>query len=114
MRYCCKVCEDALTRDDAVGLRMIVAQDTVLNFGLVFALEYRAVAQDDISAVSAPPSVRVLARHRVCIRFCPWCGKELRRFYSRYSGEMNLLSQVLEEPCVQPDPPCAEDASQDK
>ena len=25
MRYCCKVCEDALVRDDAEGLRIIVA-----------------------------------------------------------------------------------------
>ena len=60
--------------------------------GLFFLLEFRALAQNDEKVVLNTGPTKVCRDFRQGILFCPWCGTELRLFYSGLENSLPLLA----------------------
>lgn len=96
IRYCCFQMEGLLNRRGRRGLAVAITTDNVLHSGLVFILESRSVDEQDESRLIGMPNVPVYTRSSACIKYCPWCGKNLKTHYSRYARVLPIIPNLLE------------------
>jgi len=80
--WCCSLFSEAASTESPEGLNIVVAEDQDRNN--CFALQFRAVAESDQDTIVSRIGYfekPVVLKWRKFINFCPWCGKDLRKFY---------------------------------
>ncbi len=63
--------------------------------GLYFDLEFRAVAEQQDNVPFNSGSVKVYRRCQQAIHFCPWCGKDLKRYYEKQQDGLTIVESDL-------------------
>ena len=58
---------------------------------LFFQLSFRATNAEDSNHVVGTGAVEVQTRYSVGIRHCPWCGVDLKTFYSHSMDELPII-----------------------
>jgi hypothetical protein len=96
---CCSRFADFLCsrRERGMAIIPIVSSSAPLSFLLCF----RALSAEDSGETVGTGSVRVQTACMVGILHCPWCGADLRRFYSNRADELplvNIGSEVITGP----------------
>jgi len=71
--FCCPGFQDAIEEAGHRGIAAVVAKTSV---GILFLLQSRGIAFDDVSKLVAP-AVNINVSSDIGFRYCPWCGKEL-------------------------------------
>lgn len=78
--WCCSLFKDATQRTDQRGLSIGIARDSI---GYGFLLRFRAILQEDMQRfLDLKLAIPVCGLVSQGIKFCPFCGSELQRFYS--------------------------------
>jgi len=80
---------------DTRGFGVAITEDKLLGTGLIFVLEFRSINVEHEAVFQGPPGIPIGLVGRVCIRFCPWCGANLKRHYSRYKDELHIVPDLL-------------------
>lgn len=62
------------------------------DFGLVFFLQYRAVAADNDEVLFEPSNMPIVRKVRQAIKFCPWCGTNLASYYGNDPSHFPFLT----------------------
>ncbi len=84
MKWCCEVFQGWFEEAGKRGLGVFVATEG--DSDPAFILQYRALDRDAPVPYTAFPLSSVSEVH---IRFCPWCGANLRKSYRRSFGELD-------------------------
>jgi hypothetical protein len=78
MKWCCSGLEGCFENTGQRGFSVIVSRRSHEGNG-VFYLQARAVADGDPDPGPSPAPFTMVSQ--VAIRYCPWCGEDLRDFY---------------------------------
>jgi hypothetical protein len=85
MKWCCSLFSEAIHDDSPEGLNIVVVTDHDRNNR--FALQFRAVEENEQEILIGKIGFfnkRVILKWTQFINFCPWCGKDLRKFYKNH------------------------------
>jgi hypothetical protein len=93
--YCCSVMEGLLSWTGQRGFSVAVTEDNVFHSGLVFVLEARAIAAQDLESASISASCPIVLAVHVVIKCCPSCGVPLKRHYDQFRGELTIVAGLL-------------------
>jgi hypothetical protein len=99
IKHCCAAMEGHLTasREDSGFVISITTAPKFFGSYLVFVLEARAISQADRQNTRFPEDCRIIADTKVCIKFCPWCGKQLAKYYARFQDELTIVPHLLKD-----------------
>jgi hypothetical protein len=88
MEWCCDGFRNAFEQRKDRGLFVYVRPPSSANSGPLFSLATRSVRQEDIpllqGAAKTLPEMDINLQSQTGMRFCPWCGIELKRFEATY------------------------------
>lgn len=80
MNWCCAAFEGWYNHAGQRGIGILVGRD---SSGIpVFTLQYRAIEQGDEKVITATKPVSTVVE--VGLQYCPWCGRDLDRWYANY------------------------------
>jgi hypothetical protein len=82
MKYCCEVFRSILNEGGKRGLSIIVVE---ANVGPVFFFQARSL---DPERQLPSTGFVVTTELEVAIKFCPWCGANLKRKYGRNAADL--------------------------
>lgn len=79
MKYCCAGFEHALNNsgNDGFSIKAIREFDSLFFWLYFHSLKAGDERNIDVSKVR----IKLILSERVSIKFCPWCGKKLHRYY---------------------------------
>ena len=87
MKWCCVSFKSLYEGAGHRGFAILVEQDETL--GPLFIWQHRAVEQQDEKKLQAwKTDFPVSLVSDTGLLFCPWCGKNLRKFYGRHASEL--------------------------
>lgn len=89
LAYCCKLFEEKLQSRGHGGLAIIPRRSQ--QIGLYFVIEFRAVAEEQNAVPLNTGDVKIYLRSEQAIRFCPWCGKNLKQFYDKQQDRLTVV-----------------------
>jgi hypothetical protein len=84
MTWCCQGFESAYLHAGERGFAILVGKDPAI--GPYFVWQHRAIDKGREAEIQGPLDVSVVSD--TGLLFCPWCGKNLRRFYGRHADEL--------------------------
>jgi hypothetical protein len=84
MKWGCQGFESAYQHAGQRGFAVLVGSDAVI--GPYFIWQHRALERERETEIQAPFDVALVSD--IGLIFCPWCGKNLRRFYHRHTEEL--------------------------
>jgi hypothetical protein len=89
---CCEFFEDLIFRAGQTGLSVLVTKSSV---GIGFVLQSRGLSIDEVHAciLNAPYVTNVNIECEIGIKYCPFCGKDLRDLTARFPEFYDLLCQ---------------------
>jgi hypothetical protein len=84
-KWCCSLFSEFALVDSVAGVSiMVVVDDDRKN---CFALQFRSVAECDRDLLVAKIGTfesPIILKWTKFIKFCPWCGRDLMRFYKHH------------------------------
>lgn len=84
IRWCCQSFEIAYRSAGQRGFAILVGMDTVV--GPYFIWQHRAVDKGREAEVQGPFDSNIVTD--TGLLFCPWCGRNLKRFYHRSADRL--------------------------
>jgi len=84
MRWCCRSFESAYQHAGRRGFAILIGKDPVI--GPYFVWQHRVVDRGREAELQGPLEMNVITD--TGLLFCPWCGKNLRRFYGRHADDL--------------------------
>jgi len=99
-KMCCPRFADFLCNRKKRGLSIIPF--STLRSGLFFQLSFRSLDAEDLSHIVGTGTVKVQTRSIVGIRNCPWCGTNLKTFYSCITNSLPTI-EIEEDILLNPD-----------
>lgn len=89
--FCCPLFGEQLSAGGKRGMTIVPCRS--LQHGDCFFLEFRGIAKEDEKVFNSE-MVKVMIWTQQAIRFCPWCGANLTKFYR---GKFDSLPFVIYE-----------------
>jgi hypothetical protein len=84
MKWCCLGFEGNYEMFGQRGLSVLAQKEDLGIQKPAFFMQVRAVSAEDQSRLQGLPSdIPFSLVTQIGIRFCPWCGKNLQRFYGK-------------------------------
>jgi len=100
MKYCCEAFKHAFNKKQGRGFSVFSAEDYSNN--PIFYLYYKVISSDSEQKVveflsKEKPDVSLSLASETVIIYCPWCGKNLLRFYKKTWKEIlgTPISSIL-------------------
>lgn len=87
MRWCCQSFESAYRQAGQRGFAILIGKDPVI--GPYFIWQHRVLDRGREAEVEGPVDLNVISD--TGLLFCPWCGKNLQRFYGPPADELGRL-----------------------
>ena len=94
VKWCCPAFKNSYEDHNSRGDSVIVYED--YNGAVVFAFQFRALDRDKLHLHPESKVPLTLMTERT-IRFCPSCGKKLRRWYKKYGNQLCLKNCSMSE-----------------
>ncbi len=77
--WCCQSFEQSYHMAGNRGFAMLVQEG--MDGVLLFAIQHRCL-EPDSPVPTLPPGMPISLVSELGLRFCPWCGKDLPKFYA--------------------------------
>ncbi len=91
---CCTLFFEALNMKGRRGMAVVLRRSP--KFGDFFFLEFRALSEEDDEVILNTGSTEIMRRVEQAIRYCPWCGTELKTFYQELSDRLPWTVDEIE------------------
>ena len=92
--WCCGIFEDQFDSAGMRGFGVFVRARPDGKYG--FVLQHQSLEPGDEGPKSHPRPIILISQ--IAIHFCPWCGRNLARFYARRLGRMVRADLQVADP----------------
>lgn len=84
MKWCCYPFEGWYGQAGQRGASILIGRDSTGT--PAFTLQYRAIEQGDEKLITSQKPVSTVVE--VGLQYCPWCGRDLERWYEKHVDEL--------------------------
>ena len=86
LTYCCSNMEWMFKGRGRRGFALAVTEDKLLGTGLV------CIDQEVEGSFHGPAGIPIWIVSHCVIKHCPWCGVNLKRYYTRFKSDLPITS----------------------
>lgn len=89
IKFCCALFRAAMTTPGRRGTSIIPHRHP--RFGDAFYLEFRAIDEPFEGTFKGPPDIPIVVTTEQAIKYCPWCGTKLEKFYRKSFDQLPFI-----------------------